>query len=54
MLLDHIAQPTRASLLRAAIDRVLRQGPRTPDLGGEAGTDDVTKATLAALEEATR
>ena len=31
---------------RAAIE-TLRQGPRTPDLGGAAGTEDVTEAVLS-------
>jgi len=33
----------------AAIETVLREGPRTPDLGGRASTQEVGKAVVAAL-----
>jgi tartrate dehydrogenase/decarboxylase/D-malate dehydrogenase len=36
-----------------AIDVVLREGPRTPDLGGSANTADVGKAIAEALDRVT-
>ena len=38
-----------AARIERAVAGVVRDGPRTPDLGGRAGTDDVTRAVLAAL-----
>lgn len=38
-----------ATELRAAVAEVLAAGPRTPDLGGSATTDEVTRAIIAAL-----
>ncbi|MBC8162067.1 MAG: NAD-dependent isocitrate dehydrogenase, partial [Roseiflexaceae bacterium] len=38
--------------IRAAVRRVLAEGPRTPDLGGEAHTEDVTAAVIAAMTDA--
>jgi homoisocitrate dehydrogenase len=43
MLLDHFHEHSRAHTVRKAVDHVLRHGPHTPDLGGQAGTDDVTQ-----------
>ncbi|GGH33402.1 isocitrate/isopropylmalate dehydrogenase family protein [Microbacterium album] len=41
---------TRAGqCIQAAVEIVLAEGPRTPDLGGSASTHDVTEAVLAAL-----
>jgi tartrate dehydrogenase/decarboxylase/D-malate dehydrogenase len=33
-----------------AIETVLSEGPRTPDLGGKASTQDVGKAVAAAVQ----
>jgi 3-isopropylmalate dehydrogenase len=38
-----------AARLDQAVDSALAQGLRTPDLGGETGTDQMTEAVLAAL-----
>jgi homoisocitrate dehydrogenase len=35
--------------VRAAVQQVLAEGPRTPDLGGGARTEEVTRAVIAAL-----
>jgi tartrate dehydrogenase/decarboxylase/D-malate dehydrogenase len=32
-----------------AIERCLLEGPRTPDIGGKASTEDVGKAIAAAI-----
>jgi len=50
MLLRHgLARPEEADALDAAIDAALDGGLRTPDLGGEASTDEATAAVLARL-----
>ncbi len=51
MMLDHLGEPAAAERLMAAIGTVTERGPRTPDLGGQAGTADVTAAVIAALSE---
>jgi homoisocitrate dehydrogenase len=40
-----------AARVEAAIARVLREGPYTPDLGGDATTEEVTEAVIRALRE---
>ena len=42
MLLDHIGSRSAAANVRAAVTQVLRHGPRTPDMGGDARTTDIT------------
>ncbi len=50
LLLDHLGLDQSATALRRAVAAVLKAGePRTPDLGGKAGTADVADAVLAAL-----
>jgi homoisocitrate dehydrogenase len=44
MLLEHLGRFDAARRLDAAIEHVLRHGPYTPDLGGQASTDEVTDA----------
>jgi 3-isopropylmalate dehydrogenase len=46
MLLDHLDYPEEAATLRDAVESVLADGPHTPDLGGEASTEDVTDAIV--------
>jgi len=51
LLLNHLGQPAGHDLVVGAIERVLAgNGPRTPDLGGRAGTRDVTEAVLGELK----
>jgi 3-isopropylmalate dehydrogenase len=38
-----------AAGVESAIDRALESGLRTPDLGGDATTEDATKAVLSHL-----
>jgi 3-isopropylmalate dehydrogenase len=40
---------TEAARIESAIDRALEQGIRTPDLGGDSTTEDVTRTVLASL-----
>jgi tartrate dehydrogenase/decarboxylase/D-malate dehydrogenase len=51
LMLKHLEQPAGHDLIVGAIERVLAgSGPRTPDLGGRAGTGDVTDAILGELK----
>jgi 3-isopropylmalate dehydrogenase len=49
MLRHGLAMENEASALESAVDRTLGDGLRTPDLGGDATTEDVTRAVLANL-----
>jgi len=49
MLLDHLDYGDEASAVREAVEGVLADGPRTPDLGGDASTDEVTEAVIDSL-----
>jgi tartrate dehydrogenase/decarboxylase / D-malate dehydrogenase len=49
MMLDHLGCPEAGAAVVKAIERVLQEGPRTPDLGGKAGTSDLGKAVAEAL-----
>ncbi len=50
MMLDHLNHPRGAERIRAAVREVLLAGsPRTPDLGGDAGTAQVGRAVRDAL-----
>ncbi len=49
MLKYGLGMHAEAAKLDAAVDSVLNQGLRTPDLGGESTTDEMTDAVLAAL-----
>jgi len=50
MMLDHLGQPLAAASVMRAIERVLAEGPRTPDLGGTASTRDMGLAIADALD----
>jgi 3-isopropylmalate dehydrogenase len=51
LLLRHSLQlETEALAIEIAVDQVLRDGPRSRDIGGTAGTDAVVAAVLAALD----
>jgi 3-isopropylmalate dehydrogenase len=49
MLLDHLGHGDAAEDVRAAVEGVLADGPHTPDLGGDASTEDVTDAVADRL-----
>ncbi len=51
MMLDHVGENARAAHVRHAVDRVLRSGPHTPDLGGSATTTQVTDAVGFQVEQ---
>jgi len=53
LMLDHLGHREAAGEVLTAIERVLAAGaPRTPDLGGSAGTAEVAAAIAGALGEA--
>ncbi len=49
MMLDHLGHTDAAVAIVRAIEVVLTEGPRTPDIGGAAGTEDMGKAIAMAL-----
>jgi len=49
MLLEHLGYGGAGDRVRTAVETVLSEGPRTPDLGGTASTADVTEAVLDGL-----
>ena len=49
MLLDHLGYDEEGDRVRAAVEAVLASGPKTPDLGGDAGTEAVTAAIVDEL-----
>ncbi len=49
MMLDHLGHADAAAAVMRAIETVLRDGPRTPDMGGKATTIEVGKAVAAAV-----
>jgi tartrate dehydrogenase/decarboxylase/D-malate dehydrogenase len=49
LMLEHLGHPEAAAAVVAAIETVLRDGPRTPDLGGQASTDELGTAVARAL-----
>jgi tartrate dehydrogenase/decarboxylase/D-malate dehydrogenase len=51
LMLEHLGHADAAKAVVAAIERVLAdpKAPRTPDVGGKAGTSDVGKAIAAAI-----
>lgn len=51
MMLDFLGERAAHDAIVAAIEQVLRDGPRTRDLGGSAGTEETGRA-LAAIVEA--
>ncbi|HTC94341.1 MAG TPA: tartrate dehydrogenase [Terriglobales bacterium] len=49
MMLEHLGHPEAAAAVMRAIEIVLAQGPRTPDMGGKATTVEVGKAVASAV-----
>jgi tartrate dehydrogenase/decarboxylase/D-malate dehydrogenase len=45
MMLEHLGEKDAARAIVAAIETLLREGgPRTRDMGGQAGTEEVGRA----------
>jgi tartrate dehydrogenase/decarboxylase/D-malate dehydrogenase len=49
LMLEHVGEPEAARRLMTALEDVCRDGPRTRDVGGDAGTREVGEAVAAAL-----
>jgi 3-isopropylmalate dehydrogenase len=49
LMLDHLGHEGAGDTVRTAVTDVLSDGPRTPDLGGDASTVDVTDAIVERL-----
>ena len=49
MMLEHLGYAQASAAIVSAIEKVLLDGPRTPDAGGNASTDDVGKAIAAII-----
>ena len=49
MLLEWLGENDAGERVRDAVESVLADGPRTPDLGGDAGTEAVTEAVVDRL-----
>jgi len=49
MLLEHLGHKDAAQAIVSAIETVLTEGPRTRDIGGSAGTQEVGKAIASAI-----
>ena len=54
MMLEHLGHDDAAAAIMSAIDVVLTDGPRTPDMGGKASTVDVGKAVAEAVRTAAK
>ena len=48
-MLEHLGHKDAADAIVKAIETVLEKGPRTRDLGGTAGTEEVGKAIAQAI-----
>lgn len=48
MLLDHLGETASAQRIRAAVEKAIAVGARTPDLGGKSTTEQVGEAVAAA------
>ena len=49
LMLEHLGEPDAAAAVMAAMEAVLRDGPKTRDLGGTANTMEAGKAVVDAL-----
>jgi tartrate dehydrogenase/decarboxylase/D-malate dehydrogenase len=50
LMLEHLGHPEAANAIVQAIETVLSAGPRTPDIGGQASTQDLGKAVAEAVQ----
>jgi tartrate dehydrogenase/decarboxylase / D-malate dehydrogenase len=49
LMLDHLGHADAANAVVRAIEKVFGEGPRTPDIGGQASTQDLGKAVADAI-----
>jgi tartrate dehydrogenase/decarboxylase/D-malate dehydrogenase len=51
MMLEHLElNPAAAAIRRSVADVLANNGPRTPDIGGTAKTNDVAAAVVAGID----
>lgn len=50
MMLEHLGHQAAANAILRAIETVILEGPRTPDIGGKASTQEVAKAIVEAID----
>ena len=48
-MLEHLGEPAAAARLMRAVEKVCADGIMTPDVGGNATTQDVTDAVCDAI-----
>jgi tartrate dehydrogenase/decarboxylase/D-malate dehydrogenase len=53
-MLEHLGHPQAAADIVRAIERVILEGPRTPDMKGKASTSDVGAAVADAVRGASK
>jgi tartrate dehydrogenase/decarboxylase/D-malate dehydrogenase len=49
LMLEHLGEAEAAARVMDALEDVCREGPRTRDIGGDAGTSEVGAAVAARL-----
>ena len=49
MMLDHLGHAQAGDAIVRAIETCLVDGPRTPDVGGKASTEDMGRAIASAV-----
>ncbi len=49
LMLEHLGHPQAAAAVMAAIAHVVKEGPRTPDMGGKASTRELGEAIARAV-----
>jgi tartrate dehydrogenase/decarboxylase/D-malate dehydrogenase len=49
MMLEHLGHKPAADAVLRAIESVIREGPRTRDMGGKASTEEMGKAIAQAV-----
>ena len=49
MMMQWLGEPEKARRIEAAVQKALACGAKTPDLGGECRTADVTRAVVGYL-----
>ena len=54
LMLEHLGHPAAADDIVRAIERVIVEGPRTPDMKGKAGTSEVGAAVAEVIRNASR
>jgi tartrate dehydrogenase/decarboxylase/D-malate dehydrogenase len=54
LMLEHLGHPEAAADIVRAIERVIIEGPHTPDMKGKAGTSDVGAAVAEAIRTQSR